>query len=57
MKKYWKLFIPIYGMYHALVVDMCDLAYNHTAIYFGSAAAQAVYLTAPLTYILFSSLL
>lgn len=57
MKKYWKLFIPIYGMYYALVVDMCDLAYNHTAIYFGSAAAQAVYLTAPLTYILFSSLL
>lgn len=56
MKKYWKLFIPIYGMYQALIIDICDLAYNHTAIYFLSATAQAIYLAAPLVYILFSSL-
>lgn len=44
MKKYWKLFIPYYGMYYGSKVDMGDVGANHPVIYFGSATAQAIYI-------------
>lgn len=44
MKKYWKLFIPYYGMYYGSKIDMENVGISHPIIYFGSATAQAFYI-------------
>lgn len=42
MKKYLKLFIPFYGIYYSRYIDMCELAYTHSIIWWGSAIVQGI---------------